>query len=73
MQGRVSMVVRVNVYAPDGSEVVRAILNGEGQDDAEGGANCAAGGTALNGAADKALRRLATEYVYKVINTNTLR
>ncbi len=51
----------------------RAILNGEGQDDAEGGANCAAGGTALNGAADKALRRLATEYVYKVINTNTLR
>ena len=67
----VELTVRVAVADGSGTEVAKAILDGEGAADASG--DCPVAGGALQQAADKAVKRMGLEYVDKIINTNVLK
>lgn len=67
---RVELSGKVDVTDGSGAEVARAIITGEASDSAPGG--CADGDKAIHLAGEKAIRRLGTDYVYKIINTNAL-
>lgn len=71
-QGQASFTVRVSVRDATGNEVSKAILNGEAYSDIDGLA-CDLGGKAAKTAAEKAIKKLTNEYVYKIINANNLK
>lgn len=70
VRAQVALTGRVDVTDASGNEVARAIISGDGNGSADG--DCPAGGPALKAASEKAIKRIVTDYVYKVINTNTL-
>jgi hypothetical protein len=67
----VELTVRVAVADSNGTDVAKAVLDGEGSADA--GGDCPAAGDALQQASEKAVKRLGLEYVDKIINTNVLK
>ncbi len=67
---RVSIVLRIRVLAPSGQELSRALAQGSGRSTLEGGLNTMQ--TAIQQAAERAMRSAATDFVYKVINTGAL-
>ena len=67
----VELTVKVAVADSAGTEVAKAILDGEGAADASG--DCPAAGEALQQASEKAVKRIGLEYVDKIVNTNVLK
>jgi hypothetical protein len=67
----VELTVRVAVADSSGTDVAKAVLDGEGSADASG--DCPAAGEALEAASEKAVKRLGLEYVDKIVNTNVLK
>lgn len=66
----VQMAIRVRVTDQSGVEVARAIVQGSNSNSLDGQVETMS--VALSGAAEKAVRNLATDFVYKVINTGVL-
>ena len=67
----VELTVRVSVADSSGTDVAKAILDGEGSADVDG--DCPAAGDALQQASEKAIKRMGLEYVDKIVNTNVLK
>jgi hypothetical protein len=67
----VELTVKVAVADTSGTDVAKAILDGEGAADASG--DCPAAREALQQASEKAIKRLGLEYVDKIVNTNVLK
>lgn len=67
---RVELSGKVDVTDNSGVEIARAIITGEASDTIPGG--CFDAEKAIHLAGEKAIRRLGTDYVYKIINTNAL-
>jgi phosphoribosylformylglycinamidine (FGAM) synthase PurS component len=70
ISARVEITARADVTDLQGTEVARAVLEGEATEVRDGG--CFDANVALEAASEKAVRRLGTDYVYKIINTNVL-
>jgi len=67
---RVEISGKVDVTDITGNEIARAVITGEATDSVPGSCFDAEG--AIHLAGEKAIRRLGTDYVYKIINTNAL-
>ncbi|GBQ24635.1 hypothetical protein AA0472_1486 [Acetobacter estunensis NRIC 0472] len=70
VEAHVEITGRVDVRDAQGTPAARAMIYGEGTESADGG--CFNAETAIHLAGDKAIRRLGTDFVYKVINSNIL-
>lgn len=70
VEAHVEISGRVEVRDAQGAPTARAMIYGEGTESADGG--CFNAEKAIHLAGDKAIRRLGTDFVYKVINANVL-
>jgi hypothetical protein len=70
ISAHIEITARTDVTDGQGTELARAVLEGQATEVRDGG--CFNADVALTAASDKALRRLGTDYVYKIINTNVL-
>jgi len=66
----VQIVIRVRVMDASGTEITRSIVQGTGGSGVDGQMDAMGGSIAA--AAERAIRNMATDFVYKVINTGAL-
>ena len=69
--GNVDIALRVIALGTGGRELLRAIIAGDGSEDAEG-AECFVGSAALSEAGEEAIEELLENFVYRVINSDLL-
>lgn len=66
----VSLSARVNVTDQNGADIAKAEVSGTGEASVKG--SCAGADQAIQMATEKAVKKLGSDFVFKIINSNTL-